>query len=487
MVNERLDLPAEFRRRAGEMLGEDAEAFLTALAAPPVGLRVNTLRLAPDRFAGISPFPLAPLDYPSEGFVVGGGARPGRHPYHAAGLYYVQDPGAMAVGAMVDPRPGETVLDLAAAPGGKATHLAARMAGAGVLVANDIHPGRARELAGNLERFGIRNSIVTAETPARLAGRFPGLFDRVVVDAPCSGESMFHKSETARTDWSPASVAGCARRQVELMEQAVRLVRPGGLVVYSTCSFSPEENEETVARFLEGHPEFEMAPLEAPSGAAPGEPGWVPARLRRDDLRLAVRLWPHRVVGAGHFIAALRRSGGPEPGQRRHPAAPAVPIGQIPPPAAVAAYESFLRRRESTPAPAPYESFPRRRESTPDAVAPARLVMLGEQLHELPAGTPDLRGLRVISAGLWLGTFRKGRFDPSHSLAMALAPESVDHPVALRADDPDTRAYLRGETLRGPGPDGWTVVTVDGFVIGWGKRVRGVVKNHYPRGLRTRG
>ena len=183
---------------------------------------------------------------------------PGKHPYHAAGLYYLQDPSAMAVAELLDPQPGERVLDLAAAPGGKATHIAAKMQGQGLLVANEIHPKRAWELAGNLERWGAINVAITNETPERLAERFEDFFDRVLVDAPCSGEGMLRKGEAARVEWAPELVHGCALRQTTILEQAARLVRPGGRLVYSTCTFNPEENEGTVARFLDTHPEFEL-------------------------------------------------------------------------------------------------------------------------------------------------------------------------------------------------------------------------------------
>lgn len=452
------------------LLGEELDRFLEALREPATGLRVNTLRLTADELRRISPFELRPLAFPPEGFTYDASERPGRHPYHDAGLYYLQDPGAMAVGAMVDPRPGELVLDLAAAPGGKATHLAARMRGEGVLVANDVHPGRARELAGNVERLGVTNAIVTAESPERLADRLGPAFDRVLVDAPCSGESMFHKSAAAVAGWSPAAVTGCARRQTEILEHAARLVRPGGLLVYSTCTFSAEENEEAIARLLARHPDLGMAPLVMPAGGSPGMPAWVDAPLRREDLGLATRLWPHRVPGAGHFVAGLRREGLP----------------------AEAAEPTPLRGRGRDrqdgvrDAAAAWLGFRERHLPGSTAGEGARLVARGDDLHAIPAGAPDLTGLRVVAPGLWLGSLRKGRFDPSHSLAMALRRDEITDRVDVPSGSPEIEAYLRGETLFDAGPDGWTVVTVDGFPIGWGKRVRGVVKNHYPKGLRRR-
>ena len=232
------DLPAEFRDRMAGLLGDEAEEMLQALITPATGLRVNTLRADPASYLQTAPFPLEPLSWPPEGFLVtDSGARPGLHPHHAAGVYYLQDPGAMVVGALPTLPRSPRVLDLAAAPGGKATHIGARMAGEGVLVANDVSAGRARELASNLERCGVR-AVVTSASATVLADRWEGWFDLVLLDAPCSGESMFHKSSAARTDWSPDAVSGCARRQEDLLHEALRLTRPGGLILYSTCTFS---------------------------------------------------------------------------------------------------------------------------------------------------------------------------------------------------------------------------------------------------------
>jgi NOL1/NOP2/sun family putative RNA methylase len=457
------DFPEEFAARMRALLPEEHAAFFSALAAPATGLRVNTLRLEPEDFVRISPFRLEPLGFPPEGFLLGAGERPGRHPYHAAGLYYLQDPGAMAVGALLDPRPGERVLDLAAAPGGKTTHLAARMRDRGVLLANDVQPVRARELAGNLERCGVRGALVTSEAADRLADRFGAWFDRVLLDAPCSGESMFHKSRAARLEWSPAAVAGCARRQGGLMSEAARLVRPGGLLVYSTCTFAPEENECVVARFLADHPDFEAEALPAVPGALAADPGWAPEGMRRPEIARALRLWPHRVPGAGHFVAGLRRGGGGEPTAPGRAASPPVPR------AALAALEEFLRDAVAG-----------------GAVTVDRLALHGEELFQIPEAAPSLERLRAVRPGWWLGSVRKGRFEPSHTLALGLRAGEARRTLELAADGPEVDRYLRGETLTADGEKGWLLVTVDGFPLGWGKRVGATVKNHYPRGLRRR-
>lgn len=454
--------PPGFAERMARLLGDEIDAFLAALADPAAGLRVNTLKLTPERFRELAPFSLEPLPFPEAGFIVEGEDRPGRHPYHAAGLYYLQDPAAMVVAALVDPRPGERVLDLAAAPGGKSTHLAALMEDDGLLIANDVHAGRARELASNLERFGVRNAVVTNESAERLADHFGAWFDRVLVDAPCSGEAMFHKSEAAAIEWSETSVLGCARRQADLLREAARLVRPGGLLVYSTCTFSPEEDEAVIGGFLAEHPDFEMATLAEVPGAAPGRPEWAPEEARRPELDRAMRLWPHRFPGAGHFVAGLRRTdgmAGAPPAARHQPA----------PRKAVALFEAFsddaLRDDDGN-------GYP--------------LALFGSELHRLPTTLPDLGGLRVVRTGWWLGTVKKDRFEPSHHLALALPARAFRRTIELRADEPDTLAYLRGEPIRRDGEAGWAVVTVDGYPLGWGKRSGATVKNHYPKGLRWR-
>ncbi|HEX6070151.1 MAG TPA: RsmB/NOP family class I SAM-dependent RNA methyltransferase, partial [Longimicrobiaceae bacterium] len=421
---------------------------------------VNTLRIAPEHFRRITPFPFEPAPYPPESFLLGEEARAGAHPYHAAGLYYLQDPGAMVVGALPELSRAPRVLDLAAAPGGKATHLAARMAGAGILVANDVHAGRAWELAGNLERFGARNAIVTSEAPERLADRWGGWFDLVVVDAPCSGESMFHKSEVAVREWSPSAVRGCARRQGELLRDAVRLVRPGGMLLYSTCTFAPEEDEEVLARLLADVRGVEMAALPPVDGGEAARPEWA-GDSADPSIARAMRLWPHRFPGAGHFVAALRRADGessPLPQTDDLPAASG---------AALALFEEFAAAHlAATPA------------------AEARIVAAGDDLYAVPAGAPPLAEVRALRPGWWLGSARKGRFEPSHSLAMAITPAEAARSLSFPADGREVAAFLRGESLRIDGESGWVLVCVEGFPIGWGKRSGGIVKNHYPRGLR---
>ena len=318
-------LPPVYLRRMEELLGDEYPAFLHIYTQPPsAGLRVNTLKISSAEFQKTAPFNMEPLPWEPDGFKLQAGdhslqsthAQPGKHPFHAAGLYYLQDPSAMAVVELLDPQPGEKVLDMSAAPGGKSTQIACRMQNQGLLVANEMHPKRVWDLAENLERWGARHTTILNEEPSQLADHFGAFFDRVLVDAPCSGEGMFRKSKEARTAWSEQLVMSCATRQLSILTQAARLVRPGGVLVYSTCTFAPEEDELLIARFLESHaryayPAFEVVQTQPRSGFSSGRPEWIghPAYAAlAAQLRHTLRLWPHLSAPEGHFAALLRRT-----------------------------------------------------------------------------------------------------------------------------------------------------------------------------------
>ncbi len=421
-------VPGPFLERMARLLDEDYGAFLATYDEPPrTGLRVNTLKVNPEAFDKLAPFALTPLPWPPAAYLIshgspgpqrGSGEQPGKHAYYAAGLYYLQDPSAMAAAELLAPQPGERVLDLAAAPGGKATQLASLLGQAGLLIANEIHPQRAWDLAQNLERWGARNASITCESPERLAAAFPAFFDRVLVDAPCSGEGMFRKSEAARLEWSPALVTGCAARQDGILDHAARMVRPGGRLAYATCTFAPEEDEGTLARFLRSHGDFALLPVPAQAGLAPGRPDWLAAPETGPELARAVRLWPQSYPGEGHFVAVLGRL----------PAANTDPPPAAEPRPAVRDGRSERRGRRGA---RPCEPLPRPLQALYAAFcashlnaepATERLALAGSYLYQLPAGLPPLDGLNVVHPGWWLGTFNNHRFAPSHALAMALAP-----------------------------------------------------------------
>jgi NOL1/NOP2/sun family putative RNA methylase len=456
------------------LLGDEYAAFAAALEGKPVsGLRVNTLKLTAHQFQAISPFFLGnPVPWCDSAFIIPiSDFSFGKHPYHLAGLYYLQDPSAMSTATLLDPQPGERVLDLAAAPGGKTTHLAALMQGQGLLVANEIKDKRVGHLAVNVERWGAGNVVITNETPERLADHFGPFFDRVLVDAPCSGEGMFRKDMGARRDWSPEMVAGCAIRQRNILRVAANLVRPGGMLGYSTCTFAPEEDEGAINGLLRGLTDengleqFEVVALPQLPGFMPGRPDWLNGvrRLQTSDaLHGAVRLFPHRVTGEGHFVCVLRRKDGPESDH--------LPCVRDLSPSRVqfALWEAFAGETLKV-------DFPQ-----------DRFQVYGDRLYLTPEDLPPLSGLRVIHPGVWLGNFKKNRFEPAHPLALFLRPGQAKNVLDLSSEVSGSRSplqkYLGGETIPSDGPSGWTLVTVDDWPLGLGKRVQGAVKNHYPKG-----
>ncbi len=456
------DLPPLYLERMQKQLGDEYAAFLASYDEPPdIGLRVNTLKLSPEEFKAISPFQLTPIPWTPAGFTVPTDSRPGKHPYHTAGLYYMQDPAAQAVAELLAPQPGERVLDLAAAPGGKATHIATLMAGDGLLVANDLNQRRAQVLAKNLERWGTRNTVVLNETPTRLFEHFGAYFDRVVVDAPCSGEGMFRKDLDARTEWMPKLVHSCAVRQDAILADAAKLVSPGGMLAYATCTFAPDENEGTIARFLDSHPEFELIDSSHFPGSSSGRPEWL-AENQKYPLERAVRLWPHLTPGEGHFIALLRKNDMVD--HRSKSTRPNLPYSLSPEPKRY--FQHFTDETLNWQPPDDH------------------LSLMGAYLYQIPEDCPDLHGLRVIHWGWWLGTMKKKRFEPSHALGMGLQADEVRRKLSFAVDDPEVEKYLRGEVLPSPGDDGWVLVTIDGYPLGWGKRVQGRLKTHLPKWLR---
>lgn len=424
-------------RRIETQLGAEYPAFLESLERPrAVALRFNPLKGERPQL----PFVGAPVPWESEGYYYDIESRPGLHPYHESGVYYLQEASAMAPVALLEPQPGEWVCDLCAAPGGKTTQIAGRMAGEGFLLCNEINPKRARILSRNIERMGVANALVTNEHPQRLADRLAGCFDRVLVDAPCSGEGMFRKEEAAVTDWSEDTVAMCANRQREIMESAAQLVRPGGRLVYSTCTFAPEENEQVIAAFLQAHPEFVPEAVDAPWFVA-GQNG-------------SFRMWPHKLLGEGHFAAVLKKQG----------------------------------HDRETPIEEPAQKLPKEWldfAKELGIILPAgKALLFGQSLYWAPEGLPSLRGLKVERPGLELGVVKKGRFEPAHALALWLT--TCKRTLRLPADSRQIAEYMAGNVIPSD-LRGWTLVQADGYSIGWAKGDGTVLKNHYPKGLRRPG
>ena len=510
-------LPEKFLERMQNMLGEEYPAFLESLSGKRYrALRINPLKAEIQEAKEKLPFALSPVPWTKNGFYYEEEEQPGKHPYHEAGLYYIQEPSAMApvpclmeertsaaaiperqeepvsAAAMPErqeepvsaaaipeqqekPATPERVLDLCAAPGGKSTQIAEYMRGRGMLITNEIHPQRAKILSENIERMGISNAIVLNETPESLSKRFIAFFDRILVDAPCSGEGMFRKNDNAGEEWSEENVALCAERQDGILDCAATMLKPGGRLVYSTCTFAPAEDEGSVSRFLEAHPDF---------------------YLEKEE-----RLMPHKVKGEGHFLAVLHREG-----------------GQLSS-AATAGTEKSLALKDCKE----FLDFAKEALTIPAEELTAGKILLhfGEQLYLAPAETPSLRGLKVLRPGLHLGTVKKNRFEPSHALALFLKKEQAVNGINLSCDGTAVRKYLEGQTLtigagcdvemadiitrgrtaaeqadtitregRSAGqadvsmPKGWCLVCVDGYSLGWGKAAGAVLKNHYPKGLR---
>ena len=427
-------LPEAFLERMKHQLGEEYEDFLRSLERPrAVALRFNPLKGE----RPLLPFVGQPVPWEKEGFYYDPEARPGLHVFHEAGVYYLQEASAMAPVQLLDPRPGETICDLCAAPGGKTTQIAGRMLGEGFLLCNEINPKRAKILSRNMERMAVSNALVTNEHPANLAKRFPGFFDRVLVDAPCSGEGMFRKEEAAVTDWSQETVEMCANRQAEILHSAAAMVKPGGRLVYSTCTFAPEEDELAVEAFLKAHPEFEAETVEAP-WFVPGENG-------------SHRMWPHKLLGEGHFAAVLRKTGGEE--------------GEIP-------------ESKGEKLPKEWISFAKELGIT---LPEGKAVSFGQNMFWVPLQMPELNRLKVMRPGLELGTVKKDRFEPAHALALWL--KDCANVQSFPAESEEMKEYIHGNVVPSD-KKGWCLVQADGYSIGWGKGDGRVLKNHYPKGLR---
>ena len=482
-------LPEKFLGCMQKMLGEEYPAFLAEYEKEKrQALRINPLKTGKEEFCRRVPFHLRPVPWSRYGFYYAEEDCPGKHPYHEAGVYYIQEPSAQLVAGLLQVRPGERILDLCAAPGGKSTQLAADMQGEGILVCNEIHPARAKILSENMERLGIANAVVTNESPEKLSGRFGSFFDGILVDAPCSGEGMFRKNEEACSEWSEENVQLCAKRQDEILDKAAVMLRPGGRLVYSTCTFAPEENEGSISRFLKRHQEFTLVEVSKENGLSDGVAAWI--REPAEHLERTVRLWPHKLEGEGHFAALLQKAGGVSEekqvldGRGRGAAKGPSEAGKEKD--SLNAWKMFLQEALCSEAEKrdQREGTGGTRQPFEEMLRANRLVLSGEQLYLVPEGLPSLAKLKVLRPGLHLGTVKKRRFEPAHALALFLQREEVRFTFDLASDGEKVRAYLSGQTFSAEGDKGWYLITVDGYSLGWGKLAGGIMKNHYPKGLR---
>jgi len=454
-------LPEAFIKQMKRLLGEAGFfAYEKSLEQPVTrALRVNLL-MQPD---GTLPCEIEgvceSVPWAKGCYFVRGDARPGLSPLHEGGLYYLQEPSALSAVSVLDPQPGERVLDLCAAPGGKSTQIAGLMQGKGLLVCNEPVPSRAQILSRNVERMGVKNAVVTSAMPDQLAPHFPAFFDRILVDAPCSGEGMFRRQPEARDEWSENSPRGCADRAMEILEETAKMLAPGGRLVYSTCTFNDTENEGVLARFLEMHPEFKTQAFDLP-GLPDGSRGYA-------------HLYPHEIEGEGHFVSLLVKSAD----------ASGTPVRE----------EKTAARKPAKPARG--KDAGRKKElviDLPDVLAQGvklgRLHASGDSLWALPDGLDDmsrLDGLRVLRTGLLLAHLEGRRAEPDHALAMALMPGEAARTAELTQEQ--ALAYQAGEALDlGDLPAGYTLLTLCGVSLGFGKQAGGLMKNHYPKGLRRR-
>ena len=468
------DLPQSFLDSMKEILGEAYEAFLAGFDGQrQYGLRVNTLKMNLEEFERIAPFHLKKVPWISNGYFYEAEDAPAKHPFYSAGLYYLQEPSAMTPASRLKVQPGERVLDLCAAPGGKATELGAALQGEGLLVANDINTARARALLRNLELFGISNSFVTNEPPHVLAERFPEFFHKIMVDAPCSGEGMFRKNPAVVDSWQEKGPEYFSKLQREIIVQAADMLLPGGMMFYSTCTFSPLENEKTITHLLKERPDMEVIPMEDYEGFAEGLTSYR-GEVFDESCKLCRRIWPHKMSGEGHFMALLHKKSGTQQQVQQTVSQSSIWWEKC----------KGLNKEQKAAA----EDFFSHVNIAYDG---KRIDVRGDNLYYLPAPKYDGRGLHFLRNGLFMGEFKKKRFEPSQPFALALHAQDFDQVLDFPADDERLSRYLRGETLDVSDliagekkRKGWQLVMAAGHPLGFGKLVNNNLKNKYPAGWR---
>ncbi len=486
-------LPKKFEDRMKELLGEEFEVFKNSYDDKyKTGLRVNRLKLTGEEFEAISPCPIDPIPWTTNGYYYDGKNQPAKHPYYHAGLYYIQEPSAMLPAALLPIEPGDKVLDVCAAPGGKSTELAAKLGGSGVMVSNDISNSRAKALLKNIELFGVRNPVIISEDPANLVKYFPEYFDKILVDAPCSGEGMFRKDPSIMKNWEQYGVEYYNNLQKNIILYAADMLKPGGYMVYSTCTFSPEENEGTIRYLLENREGFTVEPVNRVEGLGYGHPEWI--EREAEQLKNCIRVWPQKVAGAGHFVVLLRKK------------------------ADVKATSYAGYRYSKVKLSDEAVEFLDQLDMDFD---PNRFELRDERLYYLPEGLPNVKGLRILRLGLYLGDMKKNRFEPSQALANALKSSDYTNILNIFSDHQDAIKYLKCETLdisenyitckdrneydtliaaKKAGSEDmqncygillekkkkntWYLVCVDGYPLGWAKCSNNGMKNKYLAGWR---
>ena len=447
-----MTLPIEFCERMRALLGSEYDVFIRSYDTEiNRGIRINSAKCADTAAVAAELGAAERVLWCDDGYYTDKEKISGSHPYHAAGLIYFQEPSAMCAAEVIPI--GARMLDLCAAPGGKTTQLAARMGNEGLLISNEIIQKRASVLSENVERMGLMNTIVTNESPARIAEKFPVFFDGIIVDAPCSGEGMFKKEPQAAQAWSVEHTLSCAARQKNILDDAYKMLKPGGYIMYSTCTFSIDENERVIEYMAERYG-MEICDIPELAMLAPGI-GSYPG------IEKCRRIFPHIHKGEGHFAALLRKSGFAEDTKEE---------------------QTRRRKTKNTALLAAVDAWREFEEGTLNIKCEGEFVLFGDNLYLMPADL-DTDKLRIVRCGLHLGTVKKNRFVPAHALSHAFDKNAYKNTVELEVSAPELKKYLRGEVIPGDA-QGWCVITVNGSGIGWGKASGGMIKNHYPKGLR---
>ena len=438
-----MNLPQEYLEKMKNLLGEkEFQQYLDSFAQKSyAGLRINSLKWSKEQYKAL--FATESVAWCEDGFYYEEQERPAKHPYYYAGLYYIQEPSAMAPASVLPIEKNDAVLDICAAPGGKSTQLGARLCQTGVLVSNDISAGRTKALLKNIELFGICNSIVMSETPQKLSNYFQNYFDKILIDAPCSGEGLFRKDNDMIKKWNHTLISFCMKQQKEILNHAAMMLKTDGMLLYSTCTFSPEENEKMIQQFLQSHKEFTLVPISQKWGFEIGKEG-------------CARLFPHKIKGEGHFLALLQKRG-------------------------IQAQTFFAVEREQVDQRISFFWEFEKQVLKPNWQKIKGIYKIyGDDLCYLPENVPVLKGLRVLRSGLQLGTFKKNRFEPSQALALALNKNDVNNYIDFCSKGEEVIRYLKGESIAVTEPgEGWYLVCVDGYGLGWGKLQKGRLKNKY--------